>query len=312
MTALTQNGQARSDQGVSGNHRLGLRVLGVFVLLYLAVWATTLVLGVGPNMMMRGLGFPDNLRVLIGSTSSRAGVLVATVVLSAWALHKVTGLDARAVMFSRDRGQLRNLLAGVSLAAITMLVLFIIECAAGWLSVTSWHGQTLSTSAWLQALWLALLANLLAAVGEEAMYRGYLLVGLVRAWGRAGGLVVMAALFALPHLLVTGAAETHWLLFTVMLALPGVMLGWAYLRSGSLWFPIGIHFGWNFVQGDVLNLTGEAGGTTLFGLMTRQSGPSWFVGTEYGIEVGVAGLLGLLIVTAGVWLWTRKRYRTDL
>ncbi|MBS3785087.1 MAG: CPBP family intramembrane metalloprotease [Anaerolineae bacterium] len=76
-------------------------------------------------------------------------------------------------------------------------------------------------------VWLALLANFLAAVGEETMYRGCLLVGLKRAWGRGVGLGLMAALFALPHLLVTGAAETHWLLFTVMLALPGVLLRWA-------------------------------------------------------------------------------------
>ncbi|MBS3785086.1 MAG: hypothetical protein KGY78_11650 [Anaerolineae bacterium] len=35
------------------DHRLGLRVLGISILLYLAVWATTLVLGVGPNMLLR-------------------------------------------------------------------------------------------------------------------------------------------------------------------------------------------------------------------------------------------------------------------
>lgn len=90
-----------------------------------------------------------------------------------------------------------------------------------------------------------------------------------------------------------------------VLALPGLMLGWAYLRAGSLWLPIGVHFAWNLFQGDVLNLTGDEAGTTLFGLITRQQGPTWFVGTSYGIEVGVAGLLGLLLVVLGVWIWTR-------
>jgi hypothetical protein len=74
-------------------------VLGGFVLVYLAVYATTLNLGVGPNMLMRSLGVADDLRILIGSILSRSGTLVATVALSAWALHKTTGLDAREVMF---------------------------------------------------------------------------------------------------------------------------------------------------------------------------------------------------------------------
>jgi membrane protease YdiL (CAAX protease family) len=290
----------------SDDHRLGLRVLGVFVLLYLAVWATTLVLGVGPNMLLRTLGVAERRRILIGSTISRSGALVVTVILSAWALRRVTGLDAWEVMFPLRPGWQRDLLFGLGLAAGVMGLLFAVERAAGWLTIEGWRWQTQSTAAWLQTAWLALLANLLAAIGEEAMFRGYLLTGLKRAWGRTIGLAVMAVLFGLPHLLVTGAAETPWLLFTLLLALPGLMLGWAYLRSGDLWLPVGVHFAWNLVQGDLLNLTGASGGTTLFGLLTRQQGPAWFVGTSYGIEVGLAGLLGLLIVVAGVWAWTDR------
>ena len=312
MTYLTQSKrQSAIHQDPSMNHRLGFRVLGAFVVLYLAVWMTTLALGVGPNMLMRALGFEDNLRILIGSTISRSGVLVATVVLSAWALRKVTGLDAREVMFPLKPDWHRDLLFGLGLAAGAMGVIFAIEIAAGWLTIEGWRWQTQSTAAWAQTVWLALLANLLAAVGEEAMFRGYLLVGLKRAWGTGVALALMAVLFGLPHLLVAGAAETHWLLFTLMLTLPGVMLGWAYLRSGNLWLPIGLHFAWNFFQGDVLNLTGEPSGTTLFGLITQQHGPAWFVGTSYGIEVGVAGLLGLLIVVAGVWLGTKNPHHKN-
>ena len=278
-------------------------MLGGFVLVYLAVYATTLVLGVGPNMLMRSLGVADDLRVLIGSTISRSGTLVTTVVFSAWALCKITGLDARKVMFPRRSGWLGDLLFGLVLAAAVMGVIFVIERTAGWLTVTGWRWQTQSIAAWLQTLWLALLANLLAAVGEEALYRGYLLVGLKRAWGKGVALAVMSVLFSLPHILVTGAGETHWLLFIAMLILPGLMLGWAYLRTGDLWLPVGIHFAWNLVQGDLLNLTGGTTGSTLFGLVTRQTGPAWFVGTAYGIEVGLAGLLGLFLVVLGVWAW---------
>jgi len=294
---------------VRSDRRLGLRVIGAFVVVYLAVWVTTLVLGVGPNMLMRSLGVADDARILIGSTISRSGVLAATLFFSAFALRRVTGLDPRPAMFPFRSGWRRDLLVGICLPAAALGLIFVIERSAGWLSVEGWRWQDLSFASWAQAVWLALLANLLAAAGEEAMFRGFLLVGLERAWGRAIGLALMAVLFSAPHLLVTGAAETHWALFTVILALPGLMLGWAYLRSGDLWLPAGIHFAWNLFQGDLLNLTGDEAGSTLFGLITRQEGPAWFVGTSYGIEVGLAGLLGLLLVVVGVWIWTRERGR---
>jgi uncharacterized protein len=282
----------------------GLRVLGGFVVIFISVWIVTLMLGVGPNMLLRMLGADDQLRVLIGGSLGRPGVLAATLILSAWMLRRVTGLNGWSVMFPTQKGWYRDLVVGLALAAAAMLLLFVIESGAGWLAVMGWQIQAQPFGVWLQAVWLALLANTLAAVGEEALFRGYLLTGLVRAWGKGAALAVMAVLFALSHIAVTGASETHWLLFTVMLALPGLMLGWVYLRTGNLWLPVGIHLAWNLFQDDVLNLTGERAGVNLFGLLTEQRGPAWFVGTTYGIEVGVAGVLALVVVVAGVLLWT--------
>ena len=286
------------------DHALGLRVLGGFVVLYVAVWLTTLVLGVGPNMLMRHLGVPDSIRILIGSTISRSGTLAATLFLSAVALRRVAGLSPREVMLPFRNGWWRDLLVGLVLAGGAMGLLFVLERAAGWLTVRDWRWNEAPGAVWLRSAWLALLANLLAAAGEEAMFRGYLLPGLRRAWGKGAALAVMAVLFAVPHLLVSGAAETHWAVFTAALALPGLMLGWTALRSGDLWLPVGIHFAWNLVQGDLLNLTGSPAGGIVFGAVTEQTGPAWFVGTSYGIEVGVSGILALLSVFGGVWLWT--------
>jgi len=306
MTQIHQTTLSAIERDRRVDPRLGLRVLGGFVIVFLAVWVTTLILGVGPNMLMRRLGVTEDLRILIGSTLSRSGVLAASLFFSALALHRVTGLHAREVLFPLHPGWQRDLLFGVVLAAGAMGLLFAIERVAGWLTVAGWRWQGRSFTAWLQTVWLALLANLLAAAGEEALFRGYLLTGLSRAWGKGIGLAMMAGLFAISHIAVTGATETHWVLFTLLLALPGLMLGWVYLRTRNLWLPVGIHFAWNLFQADVLNLTGECAGTTLFGLITRQQGPAWFVGTSYGIEVGLSGILALVVVVAGVWWWTSR------
>lgn len=93
--------------------------------------------------------------------------------------------------------------------------------------------------------------------------------------------------------------------------LPGIMLGIAFLRSGSLWLPMGIHFTWNLFQTDVLNLVADSSGETLFGLATRKSGPAWFLGTAYGIETGVAGIVTLGITLLGIWIWTGRRTSSE-
>jgi membrane protease YdiL (CAAX protease family) len=164
--------------------------------------------------------------------------------------------------------------------------------------------QSEPPDAWLRSAWLSLLSNLVPGIGEEVMFRGYLLTGLVRAWGKRAGLAVMVVLFALPHLTVSGAAETHWLLFTALLSLPGLVLGWATLRAGSLWLPMGIHFAWDLAY-DVFNLTGGSH-PGLFGAVARQQGPGWILGTAFGVEVGLAGVMVAALVGGGVWLWTRR------
>jgi membrane protease YdiL (CAAX protease family) len=291
--------------GSGSSNRLGLRVLGGFVALFVATWVANVAFGVGVNWAMRWLQVTPNVRVFVGSTLSYGGRLVTVVLLSALAVRRLLGSNPWKVMFSSHLGWWKELLLGFLLAAGAMVLLFAIEVKVGWLVVEGWNWQVLAPDAWLRNLWLAVLINATVAVGEEAVFRGYLLTGLARAWGQRIGLAIMAVVFAAQHLLVTGAEETYWLLFVAMLALPGLLLGWSYLKTGSLWLPIGVHVAWNLLQDDLLNLHGR-GVPSLVGAVTRQQGPEWFVGTTYGIEVGLAGILAVVLVWLGVWLWTRS------
>jgi membrane protease YdiL (CAAX protease family) len=296
-------------EGSKNNNRMGIRVLVGFVAVFLATWVAMLVLGVGINQVMKRFAATPNVRIFVGSTLSRGGMLAAVLWLSAFALRKVMGLRARDVMFPLHPGWWKDLVFGCLLVTGIMTVLFVVEMAAGWLVKEGWSLQGEPVDSWLRTVWLSVLVNLLAAAGEETMYRGYLLTGLSKAWGKWVGLAVMAILFALSHIMVTGAEETNRVLFVVLLALPGLVLGWAYLRAGSLWLPIGIHFAWNLLQDDLLNLPGDRAGDSLFGLITRQQGPEWIVGTSYGIEVGLVGGLAVVLTSLGVWFWTCRRNR---
>lgn len=89
-----------------------------------------------------------------------------------------------------------------------------------------------------------LTAVVLAPLFEEILFRGTLLPWLQQRFtsrlgpriGTGVALALSAVLFGLTHL-EPGGLPT--------LILLGACLGWAYLRSGSLWVPILIHAGWN-------------------------------------------------------------------
>jgi membrane protease YdiL (CAAX protease family) len=71
---------------------------------------------------------------------------------------------------------------------------------AGWLVVDSWNWQNMDLNAWIRVLCVGLLVNIGVAIGEETIFRGYLLAGLKTAWGNWIGLALMMVIFGLFHL----------------------------------------------------------------------------------------------------------------
>jgi hypothetical protein len=65
---------------------------------------------------------------------------------------------------------------------------------------------------------------------------------------------------------------------------------------------VGIHFAWNFVETDLLNLTGDATNTHLMGAVTRLQGPLAPAGAGYGNAI-LLDLLAFVILSIGLGLW---------
>lgn len=282
------------------------KVIGIFALVFTAVQLAIAVLGVGINYLMRVINAGENLRVFIGSTFSRLGMIAAILFISLPVIRSTLNRPGLNAIFPRTKNWWKDLIVGFAFSTIAMLIIFLIELSLGWITIVDFALKNKPIDAWLRAIWVAILINAVAAIGEEVLYRGVLLEGVKQAWDEWGALFISAIIFGGSHILVAGASETNWLQFIPLLALPGIMLGWAYLRTGNLWLATGIHIFWNLMQDDILNLTGEHNGSSLFGLITKVSGPKWFVGTSYGIEVGAAGVICVILVSLGIWWWTNQ------
>lgn len=75
------------------------------------------------------------------------------------------------------------------------------------------------------------------AVTEELFFRGYLLQGLSRGWGRWPAILVSGAVFGAFHVFVEGLSFERFLPTTLL----GFCLGWICLRTGSVWPGMLVH-----------------------------------------------------------------------
>lgn len=270
-------------------------------------------MGVGPNMLMRWLGATPNFRAFVGSTLNYGVGIVAYIVFPALALRKVLGIDPRPIFFPLRKGWWQDLLLGFTLITAVLALFFILEAQAGWLIVDSWNWQTVQRDAWLRAAWVGLLVNIGVAIGEETVFRGYLLTGLKIAWGKWAALALMTVVFGLFHLpaYFEGGMRAGTLTLAILLAsLFGLLFGLVYLRTGSLWLPVILHFTWNFVENDLFNLTADSTNPNLVGALTRLHGPLAI--SEFGFgNVIVVEMFAFGIIALGVWLWVRHKHVDD-
>lgn len=131
-----------------------------------------------------------------------------------------------------------------------------------------------------------------SAIFEEILLRGILFRIVEEKLGSYIALFISALIFGLLHL----ANPNSSLIAGIGLAIQaGLLLGAAYIYSRNLWFPIAIHFAWNFTQTAIFgaNVSGNAMSKTL--ITSRISGSEWFTGGQFGPEGSIqATIFGLL------------------
>lgn len=299
---------AKKEQSKNPTKGLQLwKVVGVFALVFAAVQLTVAGIKDGANFLMELINANDNARAFIGSTISHTSMIAATILITAPVIRSVLNKPGVESLYPRAKNWWKDLLAGMGISSAALLFVFLVELALGWISIIGLAFDGAAANAWLQAIWVALLFNLTISVVEEVLFHGLLLQGTIQAWDKWGALFISSIIFGGYRIIDIGINDTNWLQFIPLMALPGVIFGWAYLCTGNLWLATGLNLAWNIWRGDILNLTGAHSEKNLFGFITSVTGPKWFVGTSFGIEFGAAGILGLVLVTAGIWWWTRNK-----
>ncbi len=201
---------------------------------------------------------------------------------------------------------------GLALGAILMAGIFLVERAAGWVTVKGMLVTSAPGQSFVPAILLSLAAFLAVGIYEELWARGYQLHNLAeglngRTLGPRGGLLlawaISSALFGALHAGNPNATAAS----TASLMLAGLFLGLGYILTGELALPIGLHIGWNLFQGNVFGfpVSGIDAGPTLIAI--AQDGPALWTGGAFGPEAGLMGIGAILVGSGLIVAWLRWR-----
>ena len=186
-------------------------------------------------------------------------------------------------------------LAGLALGVLLFCSVYAVLWAYGAAHFIGFNGPA--------GMALPLAMAILAGVGEELIFRGVVFRVVEESCGTLVALVVSAGVFGLVHLSAPGATAAS----TLAIALEaGLLLAAAYLVTRNLWFPIGLHIGWNFTEGGVFGSAVSGHGSS--GLLnTTLTGPVSLTGGSFGPEASPAAVSVCLVVAIVLLAWVLAR-----
>lgn len=146
------------------------------------------------------------------------------------------------------------------------------------------------------SLFTGLLTFVFVGVSEEVFSRGYCMTVLNQTGKPWVSVLVSSIIFSLMHSL---NPNINLLAFTNIF-LVGVLFALMFIKSGSLWMPIGYHITWNYFQGNVFGLS--VSGLKVNGLYKiTTASDSILSGGKFGPEGGLVTTLILLLGLVVIW-----------
>ncbi|KUO50403.1 MAG: hypothetical protein APF78_06585 [Sphingomonadales bacterium BRH_c3] len=202
----------------------------------------------------------------------------------------------------------RELALGTLLAFGLFSAIVAIAAVLGSYRIVGWGGGE-------DFVMILFVAGFAAGFVEELMFRGVLFRWLEDFGGSWFALAVTSGLFGFAHI---GNDNATWLSSLAIALEAGILLGGAYMVTRSLWFAIGIHFGWNVTQGFIWDV--PVSGNDVDGMVEAQlRGNELLSGGAFGLEASViAMVLATAVGIYFVWLavqrgeivrpwWVRRR-----
>jgi membrane protease YdiL (CAAX protease family) len=152
----------------------------------------------------------------------------------------------------------------------------------------------------LQKILLSIILFTGVSIFEEIIFRGYVLKNLLESFNPYVALFISSLFFSLIH----GANPNVTLLGLSNIFLAGIFLGASYVFTKNLWFPIALHFSWNFFQAMFgFKVSGlDSYSIIKFNILEN----NYINGGEFGFESSILSLIIIIIFTNIIWRYFKS------
>lgn len=142
---------------------------------------------------------------------------------------------------------------------------------------------------------------ILVSLTEEILYRGYVLRNLMYSFDKYIALIISSIIFSTMHGLNPYVDTIGFL--NIFLA--GILLGITYINTKNLWFPIALHFSWNFFQTFLgFNVSGQ----NAYSVINFKIEKSTILnGGAFGFEGSILSLIAITITIITIIIYYHRK-----
>jgi uncharacterized protein len=186
---------------------------------------------------------------------------------------------------------LKGILLGFTLQALTILVIYVKG------------GYTVISVNPVLYLIPSLTMAFTSAIFEEILMRGIIFRLIEEKLGSYIALIISAIMFGAMHL---GNPNSSLVAALGLAIQAGLLLAAAFIYTKNLWFPIALHFAWNFTQSGIFgaNTSGNALQKTL--ITSKIEGAEWFTGGAFGPEGSIQATIFCFIAAVVLLVLSQK------
>ncbi|MCX7923980.1 MAG: CPBP family intramembrane metalloprotease [Clostridia bacterium] len=293
--------------------RAGWRIAMVLVFFILLFIASTVIISIAfgiaaaADVHQRNGGFTDNLwsqmgklmenpyyGYLLNIAQTLCMVLAVIIVLKIVDHRRMSDIGVNSISSG-----FKDLAYGMFLGAASMIAVFAVLLISGSISlINEFSTPNISVS-----IITGFLMFIFVGFNEELFARAYCISVLQSNGSRWIPAIISSVIFSLMH----GMNPNLSVLGLINIFLVGLLFAYMFLKTNSLWLPVGYHITWNFFQGNVFGFS--VSGMPLDSIYSvKLNGNSILNGGAFGPE---GGLMATLVVVLGfvfVSMYTRKSF----
>ena len=214
-------------------------------------------------------------------------------IFTTWLLYRADGQSLSALGLMVTPKTVTYLFGG---CLIGVIALFLVTLLRTLYTGENWH---FTSAVDIAALGKSLYVILPTVVVQELMFRGYLFTKTIGKWGVTRANIIFAIVFMLVHVLDRDVLQNPVQLVFLLITIPvgHLWFATALLRSKTLLFPIGLHWGNNWA---VQHLTGSINSQDTIFYLTGQ--PAYTTWLPFVVTLLIFNVF-FLLVTLAIWKW---------